>query len=68
MHPFGTVPLVVAFLTGLLLIGLRYWLLPYRDTEPPAAFLGPFLLAAALIVALLAMFRAAPVRRLREGG
>lgn len=54
--------LLPAFLAGLLLTGLPYWLLPYRAAEPPAAFVGPFLLAPVLIVAVLVMLRQAPAR------
>ncbi len=63
MEPSRITLLMVAFLSGLLLIGPPYWLLPYREAEPPAAFLGPFLLAPALIAALLVMVRAARMRR-----
>lgn len=63
MRPSAPLWLAAAFLAGVFLSGVQYWLLPYRQAELPVAVMGPGLLALPAIAATLVATRVAAPRR-----
>ncbi|MEO3474454.1 hypothetical protein AAFN86_21490 [Roseomonas sp. CAU 1739] len=63
MRPTAPFWLTAAFIVGVFLSGMQYWLLSYRQAELPVAVMGPGLLALPVIAAALVAARVAAPRR-----